>query len=242
MSASWKGGFDSSKSKNVTPSDKKKNAYVLTKAQEALLQKAQKLPAQGIEFEIPVLFDSNRSSITATYYHSVRSKDADRPKEARMGGPFISSWLSPGDKLTLGIIGIELFAMKSLSTAISLIGAEVDREIAKKASDATILKLASMANGKPSKIISSTSDFVRNPYVASATLIRSKGKCAMPGCCRELFLKDNEQPYLEVHHVVPLSEDGEDTLGNSVALCPSCHRELHLGKNRCELRNKLLKL
>ncbi|TAL84944.1 MAG: HNH endonuclease [Rhodanobacter sp.] len=44
---------------------------------------------------------------------------------------------------------------------------------------------------------------------------------------------------LEVHHVVPLAEHGDDTLANAAALCPHCHRELHSGKNRKDRRKML---
>jgi len=42
----------------------------------------------------------------------------------------------------------------------------------------------------------------------------------------------SKQPYLEVHHVVPLAKDGSDTPENTVAICPACHRELHFGENK----------
>lgn len=38
-------------------------------------------------------------------------------------------------------------------------------------------------------------------------------------------------PYLEVHHVRQLADNGTDTVTNAVALCPNCHRELHYGEN-----------
>jgi 5-methylcytosine-specific restriction protein A len=31
-----------------------------------------------------------------------------------------------------------------------------------------------------------------------------------------------------MHHVTPLSGGGEDTTGNTVALCPNCHRKMHV--------------
>ena len=37
-------------------------------------------------------------------------------------------------------------------------------------------------------------------------------------------------PYLEVHHRVPLAENGEDTVKNAVAICPNCHRKAHDGQ------------
>ncbi|MFU8787539.1 MAG: HNH endonuclease [Methylobacter sp.] len=34
---------------------------------------------------------------------------------------------------------------------------------------------------------------------------------------------------MEVHHIVPLSQGGEDTIEYVVALCPNCHRKRHYG-------------
>ncbi|WP_415874108.1 HNH endonuclease [Domibacillus aminovorans] len=34
----------------------------------------------------------------------------------------------------------------------------------------------------------------------------------------------NGTPYLEVHHVIPLSKGGDDTVVNAQSLCPNCHR------------------
>ena len=36
-------------------------------------------------------------------------------------------------------------------------------------------------------------------------------------------------PYLEVHHIQRLADDGPDTIENAIALCPNCHREAHFG-------------
>jgi Predicted restriction endonuclease len=49
-------------------------------------------------------------------------------------------------------------------------------------------------------------------------------------------------PFLEVHHIVPLYDGGADTLDNCAALCPNCHRAIHLSKDAHSLRMKLLKI
>ncbi|MEQ1936169.1 MAG: HNH endonuclease [Fimbriimonadaceae bacterium] len=54
----------------------------------------------------------------------------------------------------------------------------------------------------------------------------------MPACGSTLFKKDDGRNFLEVHHVVPLAEGGDDTMANAAALCPMCHRELHFGNLR----------
>jgi HNH endonuclease len=81
--------------------------------------------------------------------------------------------------------------------------------------------------------------FARNPAVIAWVLQRSKGACE---CCAKPapFVNSNDEPHLEVHHVKQLSDNGSDRVSNAVALCPNCHREMHLGKNKSQLRLHLL--
>jgi 5-methylcytosine-specific restriction enzyme A len=68
----------------------------------------------------------------------------------------------------------------------------------------------------------------RNPYVKAYVLKQANGIC---GHCRQNapFNKANGRPFLEVHHCTPLAEGGDDTIANTMALCPNCHREAHFG-------------
>jgi len=71
--------------------------------------------------------------------------------------------------------------------------------------------------------------FVRNPDVVAEVLFNANGKC---GHCQQpapFKRRNDDSPYLEVHHRVPLSCGGEDTVENAIALCPNCHREMHYG-------------
>jgi 5-methylcytosine-specific restriction endonuclease McrA len=72
--------------------------------------------------------------------------------------------------------------------------------------------------------------FLRNPRVVELAKLRANGLCERCGC-KAPFLTTAGQPYLEVHHVVPLAKNGPDTLENVSALCPNCHREAHFGAN-----------
>ncbi|MFM9926920.1 HNH endonuclease [Variovorax sp. H27-G14] len=92
-----------------------------------------------------------------------------------------------------------------------------------------LLRLAN-ANPLPSQIQVTTSAFVRNADVIVQTLRRAKGQCERCEVPAPFLRAVNSSPYLEVHHVVPLSKGGEDTTSNTVALCPNCHRELHYGQ------------
>lgn len=81
--------------------------------------------------------------------------------------------------------------------------------------------------------------YLSNPFVSQYTLRRSNGICDLCNS-KAQFVDKNNQPYLEVHHVKPLSENGLDSIDNCVALCPTCHRKLHI-LNLKEDKDKLLK-
>lgn len=71
---------------------------------------------------------------------------------------------------------------------------------------------------------------IRDPYVAEYTKRRAHGRCQLCGA-EAPFIDNNGDPYLESHHVVWLSQGGEDSIHNTVALCPNCHRRVHILKN-----------
>ncbi len=92
------------------------------------------------------------------------------------------------------------------------------------------LKRLSKANKTLKSVETKTKTFIRNPDVVVETLLRANGKCEY--CLNEApFKRDKDgEGFLEVHHIEFLSEGGLDTVENSVALCPNCHRMAHYGK------------
>ena len=56
---------------------------------------------------------------------------------------------------------------------------------------------------------------------------RAAGKCEL---CRMSapFTNASNEPYLESHHIVWLAHGGPDSIENTVALCPNCHRKMHV--------------
>ncbi|MCQ2795369.1 MAG: HNH endonuclease [Bacilli bacterium] len=88
--------------------------------------------------------------------------------------------------------------------------------------------------------------FKRNPKIADYVKHESGYRCAL-SCNHALFesKKNPHNNYVEVHHIIPFwaqsfFESGLDNPANMVALCPSCHREIHNGTNRQQLINLLL--
>lgn len=90
--------------------------------------------------------------------------------------------------------------------------------------------LLASAHKKPEQIQTITTTYKRNPDVIVSVLERAKGICERCHKPAPFYRASDSTPYLEVHHVVPLSKDGDDTVDNAIALCPNCHREVHFGK------------
>ena len=69
--------------------------------------------------------------------------------------------------------------------------------------------------------------FIRSSEVVKETRKRANGVCQY---CNQPapFIDKKGNPYLEVHHIIWLSRDGEDSTGNTVALCPNCHSRMHV--------------
>lgn len=82
---------------------------------------------------------------------------------------------------------------------------------------------------KPNKRTVEILQFERNPYVIAEVLIRANGICEECKNKAPFIRKSDNTPYLEVHHIIPLSENGDDTVENCIALCPNCHRKAHFG-------------
>jgi len=72
-----------------------------------------------------------------------------------------------------------------------------------------------------------TKQHQRSAWVAEYAKRRAKGHCEL---CKEKapFADQSGKPYLETHHIEWLARGGADTVGNTVALCPNCHRKMHV--------------
>ena len=111
----------------------------------------------------------------------------------------------------------------------------LDRSIAaavkRSASDTVEARRARLADAKklPPKVVATTTVFVRNADVVAEVLYLAQGECHACRAKAPFLRRDDGSPYLEVHHIKPLAEGGEDTVSNAVALCPNCHRKAHYG-------------
>lgn len=89
----------------------------------------------------------------------------------------------------------------------------------------------------PTKVLTHTANLktVRD-YVIS----RANGHCQLCGV-QAPFNSPDGKPYLELHHVIPFRDGGDDSTHNLVALCPNCHRKIEVSPMSSDLRKlKLL--
>jgi 5-methylcytosine-specific restriction endonuclease McrA len=104
---------------------------------------------------------------------------------------------------------------------------ETEQREARKLSAADLLTRAQQISGRPvfREVISRQAR--RNGYISECAKTRAEGVCQLceknaPFCNRE------NDPYLETHHIQWLSKNGLDSIDNVVALCPNCHRKMHV--------------
>ena len=87
--------------------------------------------------------------------------------------------------------------------------------------------LESIKNKLPGKREVTSYEFERDPAIVVLAKRRAQGFCQLCGE-QAPFASVDGVPYLEIHHIKWLSEGGVDSLDNTVALCPNCHRKMHI--------------
>ena len=112
--------------------------------------------------------------------------------------------------------------------------------LVRRLSDRELVKRAANMKSRAGCRRATTDLYEKNVYVAELARRKAKGVCQL--CEQPAPFKDRYgKPYLETHHIVWLSEGGEDTIDNTVALCPNCHARMHklnLKSDRRKLKKK----
>lgn len=114
---------------------------------------------------------------------------------------------------------------------------EEEKEIhAAKLSIDELYKIAiKQSVSSPKQITTTVTQTVRNPYISEYAKKRAKGICQLCGMPAP-FTKSDGEPYLETHHIEWLSKGGEDSVENTVALCPNCHRRMHVLQEEADIQ------
>ena len=103
-------------------------------------------------------------------------------------------------------------------------------ENVKKAGEKDLSKLEKEAKKKatiPEAHTVQAKVYFRDPIIAAYVKKRANGRCQLCGQIAP-FNDTNGDPYLECHHIDWISAGGRDSIDNCVALCPNCHKKMHI--------------
>lgn len=128
-------------------------------------------------------------------------------------------------------IANKLHKQEKLYFSVDEVASDFEKEITKSIKDNPSIRKnrLNQASKIPEKIQMTVVGFKRNSDVVAEVLLRAKGVCEQCNKNAPFIRKKDNTPYLEVHHRLMLSDGGEDTVKNAIAICPNCHRELHFG-------------
>ncbi|PMG15146.1 hypothetical protein BCU98_18195 [Vibrio splendidus] len=93
-------------------------------------------------------------------------------------------------------------------------------------------------NKRPDSVETTTKTYKRSGKVKGWVIRRAKMHCELCGD-RAPFDKEDGTPFLEVHHLTRLKDNGPDIVENCAALCPNCHKKLHHSAERVALTEEL---
>lgn len=139
---------------------------------------------------------------------------------------------------------------RSITTTTGIIAAQLRRLVIKRrrglilthhklVPGLNVQELKSLASNGPAKKMSKKVWCrVRDARIRAYALERAGGVC--DGCRKDApFAATSGRPFLEVHHVARLSDDGLDHPRNVVALCPNCHRRAHYSADAIAFNKRL---
>jgi 5-methylcytosine-specific restriction enzyme A len=104
---------------------------------------------------------------------------------------------------------------------------EIKKKSVQKLSDFEVRDRVSEYNVKPGQRRVFSINYQRNRLVSENAKREAKGICQLCGYPAP-FNNIDGTPFLEVHHIIWLSRGGFDSVKNTVALCPNCHRKMHV--------------
>lgn len=185
-----------------------------------------------MNYQNKTLLESNKNGVRVFLFEVFKEKQYIYQGEVKLvEKPYQEKQLDSNNELrNVWIFPIQLIDYNS-PAAISeelLIQKQITKEkqIA-SLSDEELKQKATMVDKKCSSRETKTNQFERNPYVVEYVKRKAKGVCQL---CSEKapFNNKNGSPYLEVHHIIWLSQGGDDSIENAAALCPNCHKKMHI--------------
>lgn len=101
-------------------------------------------------------------------------------------------------------------------------------------SDKELARYTAVKNVKKEPKTTETVVYYRDPYLKQMVKRIANGKCQY--CGKDApFIDKQGEPYLEEHHVIRLADGGSDAIDNVVAICPNCHRKVHILNDQLDI-------
>lgn len=121
--------------------------------------------------------------------------------------------------------GVEKDIIEPLDSSHSL--EEQEKQATMMDSDSLRVAAEKRSTSTPMEKEVTITQYKRDAYIAEYAKQRANGVCQL--CGNEAPFKDVKgKPYLESHHIIWISKGGEDSIQNTVALCPNCHKKMHV--------------
>lgn len=106
---------------------------------------------------------------------------------------------------------------------------------AKRLTDKEVCDRARNASTRTGSRNTVTKQYNRNPWVAEHAKRVAQGVCQL--CQNPAPFKDKYgEPFLETHHIKWMAKGGKDSIENTIALCPNCHRRLHILNDHSDIQ------
>jgi hypothetical protein len=219
------------------------------------LQDAQQTEPQSLGFEAWLVANGNSKKTASNYSGAIDGRlktlatqlalpnfTASQIDSAASFGTFCNAHDASNEILDLNVRGKDMYrralvwyakylAQNSAPASLQDLEERFRAKVRQSLKDTSAARAARLKKaGRVPRVITVTSvAYERNPDVVAQALLDAGGRCQECKAEAPFKRKADNTPYLEVHHRIPLSRGGEDSMANAVALCPNCHRKLHYG-------------
>ena len=190
--------FGTYATKIASKTDVEKGAYLPNKQQRDILTSIGIEPIHNNLLQLKELFSNNM--LTVSYYPSERIGSGRNP-EIRMGQDIIR-YINIGDEILFTHDQQTIF-IYNLSKNTNC---ELEENIHSQIDIGTLQNRARNINPRPQQVQQIVNMYPRNNILKNYVKKRSNYSCEMPNCNYPGFQKENGVSYIEVHHVIPLSE------------------------------------
>ncbi|EQB8942034.1 HNH endonuclease [Vibrio parahaemolyticus] len=186
---------------------------------------------QSLEFaQNKTLANSNTNGVDVYLFEVFRNKEYTYAGQVTLAAKPYSE-KQPDENGVVRLVYV--FPLKLLSGTHHVIAEDqknvydVKRKKAKKLNDEELANRAKQSRLKPSASQQTSTVYERNVWVAEYAKRLAGGICQL--CLQPApFQTQKNEPYLETHHIKWLSRGGTDTPSNTIALCPNCHKKMHI--------------